>query len=186
MKRAPLFLAAVLMLVANTARSDESPFFVIDYGLTYESFVTQDPPDGKRLRSPIKRRKPLYFWTRIAGDQRALEVLRRVGEVPIRHRWYVRCTLSSAEESIKQESDIFVGGAKADPAQWEALLAKLQSEIALNSQHGKRPIFDWRTQSEKEYVPSCNYQILIVDRDDQPLRCEKLGGQCELKFRVDQ
>lgn len=176
-------LCAIAWAWTPVAFAGESVFVVLDQGFSYDVGALSDLPQDKRLRAPIKRKVPLFFWTVIGGDERAIAELRAAGQFKIRHRWSVNC-LGDRYHGEKTERALFVGGKRVDESKFDELVGLLESEIALNKQSSRGAKFDWRTRSEKQYVPACSYVVQVVDDHDEVLFCEKLGGPCRFDFNV--
>jgi len=179
--------------LSSNAYSDDSPLSVSDEGFAYQATPRTDLPASNRLTGTVARLIPLYYWTKIVGDERALQYMRTVAKFPVRHLWSVRCatTPDPANTDVKyeteygKEEDIFVGqDGSVNPDKWKDLLDKLQSEISTNRENGRPATFDWRTQSMKMALKDCRYSVVVKDDGGRILRCADIGSPCRVSVTL--
>lgn len=128
------------------------------------------PEEGKAYN--IASGKPIFFWTRMTGDQHVLDWLKENKKLPIHHRW--RSTLSGAYTADvtlngerKSDRDINDEGSIEDDIQLgvgsKATFKKLQQEIK------NKHFFDWRTWSNKRKLSSGVWTVSLYYHDCSPV-----------------
>jgi len=188
--RMPIFfLVIVVISLSSNAFSDDSLLSVSDEGFAYHATPRTDLPASDRLTGKVTRQIPLYFWTKVVGDEQALQYMRTVAKLPVRHLWSVRCATTpdaaNADVNYETEEDIFVGhDGSVNAGKWEDLLDKLQSEISSNRENGRPATFDWRTQSMKMALKNCRYSVVVEDDRGRVLRCTDIGSACRVSITL--
>lgn len=111
--------------------------------------------------NPGARVKSLYFWTRLKGGAKALEVLKKEGKLPITHHWIYPNVFKEDNTAISpdQEFKVLPAGSIADD----------NGGIASVVSNGQN--FLWRTWSHKESLRRGKWTVLVKYADGQPLKC---------------
>lgn len=168
-----------LMCCTNeaAAQGQNPPLYIVDHAFVLRPGALQEPADSERLASPMPQRPPLVLWTKLAGDIRGIERLAE-GGFHLYHKWTVTCEGVEADfgDEVQHERRIDVDGRES----WTNLADSLKNELSPDLT-GE---FDWRTASEKSYVPDCSYLVEVVDEAGTPLHCSELNGNCAFRFKV--
>lgn len=123
---------------------------------------------GVSGRSPVEplpadhvASKPILFWTRVAGSEEALEVMRSEGRLPLWHRWesWIGHEIPDVDTlTPDDEKELAVGGIDFPDS--------LAREVAILGR------FDWRTWSRKRHVWPGVWAVQVVDARGDPLPCD--------------
>jgi hypothetical protein len=153
--------------------------YISEYAIVHKSGALQEPEPGERQYDPVKLRRPLVLWTKLAGNQTGLDRL-KAGGFRLHHKWEINCggdgTRVWSDEAIGSEKDISVD----DGQNWPAVADKLQIEVDNKPDH----TFDWRTASERQQLLLCTYTIRVTDEWGEPLYCKPLSGPCLITFQA--
>jgi hypothetical protein len=171
MRAIVVFTLIVSFSFAANADAQFNSLSVVDYGIAKDAQSHVDLPKSQRLKSPIPKIKPVVLWTRLTGDQSALDALRSLGQFPIYHHWTSTCSSSD-----NQDKKVSVQGDGIDTlAGFQQFIHDMQIEIVERKRRGLRPYFDWRTISKVDAVVGCTYEISvelwIKDRLNDHLSC---------------
>jgi hypothetical protein len=115
-----------------------------------------------RQVEPDAPARPLYFWTKLAGGQEALEILRQQGKLPIKHHWKFTNVFDASAEDQDPEQE----SAKYLPAGD----IRDQGGMAALVNDGKN--FTWRTWTHKKAVWGGTWTVTVVYSDGSPVLCE--------------
>lgn len=127
----------------------------------------------------------LVLWTNIVGGDEAIDMLRREGRLPLRHKWerftgvhYVYTEEPNANDEFETAREIPISRSIG------------RERLYLATEVAQRDFFDWRTWSRKQARSSEVYRVTVIDRLGDPIPCIAAlnctpcanGAKCAMTF----
>ncbi len=135
---------------------------------------------GASLHS-VKSGQPLYFWTRIVGDESTLAQMEQEGRLPLRHVWYRvvgGMTVKEGTSAPDDERGLAIDDIALSQTSGD-VVAALRRELDLRDGW-----FDWRTWSMKEAPRAGYWYVKVTDNKAQPLGCGEARDGCRILIQV--
>lgn len=165
----PVFLFAFLLFLTQSANAEHPSITVSE--AVWTDGVDKNKYYLKKYEDSVEGARQIYLWTKLQGEEEALEYLKSRGKLPIRHQWYVYLGPDPRFEETMEPIDaikLTVGG--------KDVLQKL------NWQLQEKGHFEWRTWSTKRNTRPGWWKVRVVYSDGEPVLCEE--GPCEYFIEI--
>jgi hypothetical protein len=162
-------LLALLPVYPSTLVA-EQPVVAISE-MVWSDNVDQNKNPVKRYGEKISGAKQLCLWTRIQGKEDAFAYLKKKGQLPIQHQWFIYVGPNPHYEDTLQTDEVKLNVGE------KGVLDKLGWQVKNTG------YFEWRTWSRKVNVRPGWWRVKIIYSDGNSVSCE--GGVCESVIKVE-
>jgi hypothetical protein len=135
------------------------------------------PVGQVKQRSAVRS---LYFWTRLKGGNKALELLRVEGKLPIVHQWIHSTSVTKGDvETLGTDQDLLPAREDGRPLS----AGDIEHSVGLAATANDLGTFRWRTWSHKESVWNGTWTVFVRYANGDPVLCNEQPCRWRIQVR---